>query len=353
MTEGAPIRREPPSDLSQMVTVVKYELLKHTRSRRLIGSIAVIVLIISLIYAIPLALNNPYAGHTTLQVEVIPYGPVSYAFLNNSHALNDTMVIHVNGTLLPRSNSTWIFNEDGTNRVLFMSNLSGQKVVADFDFKTPAKDFSDTFMNFMNMLVIILVTFFGADALVSEYQNRTAYLLFPNPIRREVMFAGKFIASFIACLTMIGWFYLLILVLSLISIGGVATYLGLSFCFAILYLLACLAVAYFVSSILKGSTGAIILTFFLLLMILPIVQSVGMISGMKMWFLLTFMGTLPSTALSWDNYPIDSVQTIPGMGFTLYNYYPDPGTSVIVMFAYVAIFVAMSIFLFRRKELTG
>jgi len=65
------------------------------------------------------------------------------------------------------------------------------------------------------------------------------------------------------------------------------------------------------------------------------------------------MGTLPSTALSWDNYPIDSVQTIPGMGFTLYNYYPDPGTSVIVMFAYVAIFVAMSIFLFRRKELTG
>ena len=350
MTEGAPIRREPPSDLSQMVTVVKYELLKHTRSRRLVGSIAVIVLIIALIYVIPPALDNPYAGHMTQQMEVIPSGFVSYAFLNNSNPTNGTIAVHVNGTLLPEAN--WSYEED-MNAVVFMSNLTGKSVVADFDFKTPAKDFSDTFMNFINMLVIILVTFFGADALVSEYQNRTAYLLFPNPIRREVMFAGKFIASFIACLTMISLFYLLILALSLISVGGVATYLGLSFCFAILYLLACLAVAYFVSSMLKGSTGAIILTFFLLLMILPIVQSVGMISGMKMWFLLTFMGTLPSTALSWDNYPIDSVQTIPGMGFTLYNYYPDPGTSVIVMFAYVAIFVAMSIFLFRRKELTG
>jgi len=348
MTEGAPTRREPPSDISQMITVVKYELLKHTRSKRLIGSIIVIALIVALIYAIPPALNNPYSGHITQDLEMRPFGFTSYAFLNHSHPVNASIVIHVNGTLLPSTN--WSY-DDAMNAVIFIQNLSGMHVVADFDFKQPAKDFARTFMQFTSTLIIIFVTFFGADALVSEYQNRTAYLLFPNPIRREVMFVGKFIASFIASVCMVAIFYLSIVFLSVLSVGDVATYLPISFGFSALYLMACLALAYFISSVMKGSTGAIILTFFLLMMILPIVQSVGMISGMKMWFLLTFMGDLPYTTLSWDNLPVDHSQT--EYGFTFYNFYPDPGTSVAVLLAYVAVFAAMAIFLFRRKQLTG
>lgn len=348
MTEGAPIRREPPSDMSQLVTIVKYELLKHLRSRRLVGSLIVIALIVALIYSIPPALNKPYAGHMAQDLEIRPFGFTSYAFLNSSHIVNTSIVIHVNGTLLPATN--WSY--DGTmNAVIFIQNMSGLHVVADFDFKDDVKDFAETFMSFASTLIIIFVTFFGADALVSEYQNRTAYLLFPNPIRREVMFAGKFVASFIASLCMVGVFYLLIVALSLITLGGVATYLPLSFVFAALFLMACLALSYFISAIMKGSTGAIILTFFLLLMILPIVQSVGMISGMKMWFLLTFMGDLPTTTLSWDSMPIDHSQT--QFGFTIYNYYPDPGTSVAVLLAYVLIFSAISALLFKRKQLTG
>lgn len=348
MTEGAPVRREPPSHFSQLLTVVKYELLKHTRSRRLIGSITVLVLIVALIYVIPPSLNNPYAGHVSEQLQLTHSGFVSYAFLNHSHILNDSISITVNGTELPGAN--WTYSTD-TTMVLFKRNMSGMNVTADFDFKEPAKDFAKSFMQFGNMLIIIFVTFFGADALVSEYQNRTAYLLFPNPLRREVMLVGKFMASFIASLLMVGLFYLLIMALSVLTVGGIATYIGISFGFAAIYLMACMAVAFFVSSIMKGSTGAIIFTFFLLLMILPIIQSIGMVSGMKMWFLLSFMGDLPSTTLSWDNYPTDHVQD--QYGFTIYNYYPDPGLSLIVMAGYIIIFGILATLLFRRKELTG
>ena len=350
MTDGTPVKREPPSDFSQLFTIIRYELLKHLRSRRLLGSIAVTMLIVALIYAIPPALGNPYTGHMAQDMEVRIQPPAfgSFAFLNHSHPINATIVIHVNGTLLPETN--WTYN-DQMNSVIFFQNLSGKQVVADFDFKEDATDFAETFMQFTSTLIIIFVTFFGADALTSEFQNRTAYLLFPNPLRREVMFIGKFIASFAASLCMVGLFYLAIVALSVASIGDVAQYILLSFGFSALFLMACLAVSFFVSSIMKGSTGAIILTFFLLLMIVPIIQSVGMISGMKMWFLITFVGDLASTSLNWDNYPVDHSETV--MGFTYYSYYPDPGTSVITMIAYVIIFCAMAVFLFRRRELTG
>jgi ABC-2 type transport system permease protein len=348
MTDQSPVKRFPPSSFGQMITVTRYELLKHMRSKRLVGSIAVIALIVTLIYIIPPALSNPYAGHMTQTLEFRPQGFMGYAFLNNSNPTNSSIVIHVNGTLLPHTNWTY---ESSMNAVMFYQNLSGKQIVADFDFKQTSQDFAERFMQFANTLVVILVTFFGADAIVSEYQNRTAYLLFPNPVSREIMFAGKFIASFIASLTMVGLFYILTMSLSFATLGDVAKYLPLSFCFAALFLVACLAVAFFVSSILKGSTGAIILTFFMFLMILPIVQSVGMLSGAKMWFLISFMGDLPTTTLSWDNYPVDSSST--QFGFTFYNFYPDPGTSIAVMLAYLLIFSVLTIFLFRRKQLLG
>jgi ABC-2 type transport system permease protein len=358
MTDSGPIKRTLPTHFTQMLTVTRYEMLKYMRSRRLIGCIAVIILIVALIYIIPLALNQPYSGHITmeLQMKPNPFDPIGSSIdsLNHSHILDESIVISINGTEIPRA-INWSYSSNG-NIVMIYQNvtaLAGKQVVADFDFKEPAKNFASSFMQFASTLIIICIVFFGADALVSEYQTRTAYLLFPNPIKKEVMFLGKFLASFIASLSMVGLFYGLIVVLSLVSVGGVAFYLPLSFAFAALFLISILAVAFFISSIMKGSTGAIVLTFFLMFMILPIVQSVGMVSGMKMWFLVTFTGDLTGTSLNWDHYPVDSVETYPGMGFTLYNYYPDPGTSVVVMVAYLIVFGAISMYLFKRKELTG
>jgi ABC-2 type transport system permease protein len=360
MTDCGPVKRTLPTHFTQMLTVTRYEMLKYMRSRRLIGCIAVIILIVALIYIIPLAVNQPYSGHVTLELGMkppslqIPLSPFSsFGYLNHSYITSESIVVSINGTEIPRTN--WTYN-NLINAVVInqtVTDLAGKQVVADFDFKEPAKDFASSFVQFVSTLIIICIVFFGADALVSEYQTRTAYLLFPNPIKKEVMFLGKFLASFIASLSMVGLFYVLIVVLSLLSVGGVAFYLPLSFAFATLFLISILAVAFFISSIMKGSTGAIVLTFFLMFMILPIVQSVGMISGMKMWFLVTFTGDLASTSLNWDHYPVDSVENIPGMGFTLYSYYPDPGTSVCVMFAYLVIFGAISMYLFKRKELTG
>lgn len=86
-------------------------------------------------------------------------------------------------------------------------------------------------------------------------------------------------------------------------------------------------------------------------MTLPIIQRIGMLSGIKMWFLLTFNGDMTMTALSWDEYPTDYVHSI--LGFNYYAYYPEPYLSILVMAAYAVIFGFLAMIIFKRRELTG
>ena len=75
MTDSDRSNRKPSPDLSQILIVTRYELLKHFRSRRLIGIIIVAALILSLIYLLPPALGYPYAGDRQIILEVTEINP--------------------------------------------------------------------------------------------------------------------------------------------------------------------------------------------------------------------------------------------------------------------------------------
>lgn len=358
MTHSEPCSRSLPSDIRQSFVVARYELLKYLRSRRLIGTIIILALIIGLIYALPPALGSPYAGHVeeTLDVQPVPAGMgmplppnATYGNLSRGGIQEDSIEITVNGTVLPEG--MWIY-QNSTRKVILLQDYSSSEVVASYDFKRSTNGFTDNFLQFASILVIICSIFFGADSIVSEYQNRTAYLIFPNPMRREVLFAGKMMASIAASLLMVAIFYLAILVLSYLTLGESAKYLYLSFFFASLFILGCLGIAYFISSVMKGSTGAIILTFFILTMISQIITGIGSFAGVKMWFMLTFAGDTIVQSIYADNYPVDSSFEFAGFG-TIYNYYPEMGISIIVMLAHFLIFSLISVVLFRRKQLLG
>lgn len=342
-----------PGSYDQIFIVTKYEMIKHLRSKRLIGTIAIIAVILGLIYSLPPLLGSPYSGssHDELMVISSPEipGNVSYAFFSTKTLVEETLVLTVDDVVLPDASwdLTEIFDQGA---IVFYGNLTGETVVANYDFKASTIDFSFTFLGFAEILIIICAMFFAADVLVSEFQNRTAYLLFPNPVRREILFAGKFLASFIASFAMVLIYYVVIIVLSLVTLGAVAEYIHLSLAFAILFLLASLALAYFISSIMKGGTGSIVLTFFLLLMIMPIIEGVGGAAGVKMWFLLTFAAHSLIYSLSYTDYPVDTSQEFAG-GFTFYAYFPELGLSAIVLSLYVVAFVLISVILFKRKEL--
>lgn len=371
MSEGAPHEHKVPSDLTQVPIIWKYELLRYLRSKRLIASVAIAFVVIGLIYILPPALGTPYSGTRTdsrvqivgLEAMGVPLGSLpfqSIGLLNDTGVHLSTIAVFVNGTELPKGATTWVIT--GTSGapdvsipgvdvvLLFFGNMSMSTVTASYDWSMPAQDFEGTFLGFASILIVICATFFGADAIVGEYQNRTGYLMFPNPVRREVLFFGKYAASMTAGMAVIAIFYVSIIVLSVFSVGAIDNDIGLSFAFALEYMMATMAIAYLISSILKGTTGATVLTFFMFVMILPIVDSVSMFAGVKISASITFAGEVLQYIIQ-NPYPVDTTTSMGAFSFN--QYYPDPALAALTMLVYAAVAIVLSLILFKRKELSG
>jgi ABC-2 type transport system permease protein len=367
MIEGPPHQHKVPTDLVQIPIIWRYELLRYLRSKRLIASIAIAFLVIGLIYIIPPAFGTPYSGSETdksvtvvdLPASIMPPF-LSVGSLNHTGVDSDSVTISVNGTEVPRGPLTWtvlaagssgeITGIEGQVAIMFALNVTGANVTASYDWVTPAEEFESAFLGFATILIVIAATFFGADAIVGEYQNRTGYLLFPNPVKRETLFLGKFMASMTAAVIVVGIFYASIVLLSVFTVGGIDADLGASFAYALEFTIVAMAIAYLISSILKGTTGATVLTIFLMIMILPIVDSISMVAGVKLEASVTFASGVITFIMS-DPYPVDSSMSMGGL--TFHNYYPDPTMAAVVMAIYAVVAIVLSLVLFKRKELSG
>ena len=363
MTEEIRARHDVPSDLSQLPTVWRYELLKYLRSWRLFASIAVVAVVIVLMYLLPPLLGEGYSGTDTRTgiwvtpgMSEGPYTVYGIGAINRSQIDMSSLVLYRDGADFPSADgANWYLSEiefgsASVYSIMFLQNISGSNITATYDWYVSPESFETLFLGFASFLIIICATFFGADAIVSEFQNRTGYLVFPNPMKRSVLFLGKFSASLTAGLMVVTIFYISIAVLSLISARGIDDDYLLSYGYAVEYLAAAMAVAYLISSILKGSTGALVLTFFMFLMILPIVDQVGAFAGVKIEGSLTFSSGAITYILT-DPYPVDEMVDYGVMSFN--SYYPDQVLAAVTMAAYALVSLGLGIYLFNRKQLAG
>jgi len=210
------------------------------------------------------------------------------------------------------------------------------------------KEFTINILSFLGILSILSATFFGADAIVSEYESKTGYFLFPNPIRKTAIFLGKFIASALVSAGIIGLFYLIAVVSVRVIDGSIPANTGLSFAYSLVYLFAILAIAYLFSAIMRSSVYSLVLTFFTFFLILPIIDAVGSVAKFKPWFSVTF-ASLISQYIFQTPYPTDKV--LSATAVSLVAYYPDVRLSLAVMAAYFVVAFLLAIVLVRRREM--
>jgi ABC-2 type transport system permease protein len=212
------------------------------------------------------------------------------------------------------------------------------------------------YTGFVNILIILGATLFGGDAIVSEYQSRTGYLLFPNPVKKGSIMAGKFISS-VAAMTLMLVIYYAVAFIAAFFIGHGFTVLGLaSLGLALLYGITAISVAFLISSVMKGSTGALILTFALFLFVFNIVSSLmGQLGGIKPWFMIDFAGQSMNYIVM-NPYPVD--HTVPvdiggGQLMNIHYFYPDVIISIAVMVVYAVVAIALAYFFFTRREMSA
>ncbi len=216
-----------------------------------------------------------------------------------------------------------------------------------FSYPSTPDAFVSTFASFTGLLVVLSGVLFAADALVSEHEKRTGYFLFPNPVRREVLVLGKMAASLIVSAAVLSLYYGAAAIAALVVTKSLTWDVGLSYLYALAYMIAVVGVAYLVSATFKTTVAATVLTFFLFTLIFSIVGAILPAAKIDPWFIPTSASGIISDVLGGT-----AVRPGPG-GEARVGFVPDPATSLLVFAAYAVVGAVLGILLFRRKELAS
>lgn len=138
---------------------------------------------------------------------------------------------------------------------------------------------TSSYLTMSSFVVLMGATLFASICIVSEYEERTALIIFTRPIRKISIFTGKALASLAVTIGFVALYYLITALVSLIAAGGVDPDLPVSFGMACMYAFAATGVAMLVSCVLKKASTATIITFVLLLAVMPAFSMVLSMAG--------------------------------------------------------------------------
>ena len=145
-------------------------------------------------------------------------------------------------------------------------------------------------------LMLLGATLFSASSLVSEFEERTALVLFTKPIRKGSIFMGKMMASYGLNLIFVIFYYIVASIAIAIKTGGFTSNIFPSIGYCMLYILALTGIAMLFSALMKKSSSASILTFVFILLVPSIIAMVvvlvtGSSDLSSYWYILDVAST--------------------------------------------------------------
>ena len=212
---------------------------------------------------------------------------------------------------------------------------------------SPMAFYSEWWGTVAGLCVILAGIFFGADAISSEFQNRTGYYLLANPVKRSSVFIGKWMASFLASAVAIGVYAAITLADGAIYFGSDVPYqFGESIVLALVYIFPILGFSFFISSLFKNNSSSILLTAILLLFgfdfVTPLITA---LSNSEPWYVLTYGAGIIKGVLSSSGFPPHEV--VIG-GSTTYNATIPEGLAI--MLVYFVVTSVLGLKLFERED---
>lgn len=207
-------------------------------------------------------------------------------------------------------------------------------------------------------LATIGAVFFAGDAIAGEFEGRTGFILFTNPVKRTTLITGKYLASCAAVALLVIFGYIITDITLLAIYGEVPFETVKSFGLCLLFGGAVLSITFFFSSISKGAMGATVITLVVLMVISGIVESVLVMAGKPYWFLPSTGGD--SIALVYggmemfmeDFMPAGAAAHMGGMEAFLDMQTPDIGHTAYGMLGYMVILFILSLWIGKRRQLS-
>ncbi len=190
-----------------------------------------------------------------------------------------------------------------------------------------AKSFSDS----VSTLVILSAVFMGADAISIDFEGKTAYFLFPNPIKRSSIFLAKYIGSYIVSASVIILYFLIGAVSAIAMYGTIPVAYLLSIVFSLIYLASFLSLAYLFSSMLRSSAISAIMILFVAIIVFPAISFFGVLTGTEPWYSLSYGGSIISLVYK-GKFIGDYPHVIHTLGETIYYPYIWEGLSIMLIY---------------------
>lgn len=214
-------------------------------------------------------------------------------------------------------------------------------------------DFISSQMNFLNIIIVISVSFFGSNAIVSEFHNRTAYSLLPNPVNRNTIWFGKFFVAILISFMISSVFYKVIGLGTWSIYENVPSEIISSWALSFPIVVMITSISFLFSSFLKSQTSAIVSVFILFVLIFPMIE--GIVIGFaedKPWWMPSFISKVTEFSM-YTPYPSDLIPgELPRGPFDQHRYVAYIDESLFLMFAYSILAGIASIVLFKKKEMS-
>ncbi|HJX69529.1 MAG TPA: ABC transporter permease [Dehalococcoidia bacterium] len=203
-------------------------------------------------------------------------------------------------------------------------------------------------LSFGASFVSLGAVFFAGDAIAGEFEGKTGYILFPNPVRRSTLVVGKYLACYAAVILLTLFVHVIICISLLVIYGRIPIETAESFGLWVLYTGSVLSVTFFFSSVSKGAMGATVITLVFIMIISGVIETVLMIAGQPIWFLLSAAGdTIVTVYVGWDTLWGGMFQGMPAGMLEA----PDINLCIFAMAIYLVVGFLASIWITKRRQL--
>jgi ABC-2 type transport system permease protein len=139
-------------------------------------------------------------------------------------------------------------------------------------------------------LAAIGAVFFAGDAIAGEFESKTGFILFTNPIKKMTLWTGKYLAGLLAVTLLIIFTYLVIAISLAAIYHQVPIQIFGSLGLCLLYAASVLSLTFLFSSISKGSMGATVMTLLFIWVLSNIVESILGFTNNPYWFMISAGG---------------------------------------------------------------
>ena len=167
------------------------------------------------------------------------------------------------------------------------------------------------YLSMAPLIVLMAATLFASITIVSEYEERTALIVFTRPISKGSIFLGKLTASLIVSIAFVALYYVYAAIMLQAYFGNIDSGVPTSFGLSCAYAVGCIGVAMFISSFMKKSNTATILTFVALMILITAASMVLSIAGMDVsWMIDQASGSIATCSPGYRAYSDEQIQQL-------------------------------------------